>query len=64
MEASLRKCIDSIRLQTFNNFELILIDDGSTDHCGLICDEYAHIDSRIIVIHKINAGVSAARQTG
>ena len=64
MERLLSKCIDSILAQTFNDFELILIDDGSTDRSGVICDEYATRDSRIKVIHKKNEGVSIARQLG
>ena len=52
VEKYLPKCIDSILNQTFSNFELILIDDGSTDSSGEICDKYALIDDRIIVIHK------------
>lgn len=58
------KCLDSILVQTFQDWELILIDDGSLDGSGIICDEYAAKDSRIVVVHKMNGGVSAARQTG
>ena len=64
VEEYLPKCIDSILAQTFNDFELILIDDGSPDRCGEICDEYAAKDSRIKVIHQKNQGVSAARNAG
>lgn len=64
VEKYLPKCIESILNQTFSDFELILIDDGSPDHCGTICDEYASKDSRIKVIHQANAGVSAARNAG
>lgn len=64
VEKYLRKCIDSIIAQTYENIEVILVDDGSTDSCGVICDECAKEDSRIVVIHKKNAGVSAARNTG
>ncbi len=64
VEKYLPKCIDSILAQTFRDFELILIDDGSPDRCGAICDEYAAKDNRIIVIHQKNAGVSAARNAG
>ena len=64
VELYLSKCIDSILAQTFTDFELILIDDGSPDRCGEICDEYAARDSRIIVIHQENQGVSAARNAG
>lgn len=60
----LNRCIDSILNQTFADFELILVDDGSPDNSGLICDEYAARDSRIVVIHKENGGVSVARNTG
>ncbi|MFB4168894.1 glycosyltransferase [Virgibacillus sp. JSM 102003] len=58
------KCIDSILAQTFQNFELILVNDGSTDQSGQICDQYAEKDSRIVVIHKKNGGVSSARNAG
>lgn len=64
VEKYLPKCIDSILAQTFKDFELILIDDGSPDNCGKICDEYAEKDNRIVVIHQENAGVSAARNAG
>ncbi len=60
----LNYCIDSILSQTFRDFELILIDDGSQDNSGKICDEYALIDNRVSVVHKINEGVSIARNTG
>lgn len=63
-EKYLPKCIDSILSQTFTDFELILIDDGSPDRCGEICDEYAAKDDRIIVIHQENRGVSSARNAG
>lgn len=64
VEQYLHKCLDSILSQTFTDFELILIDDGSPDRCGEICDEYAAKDDRIIVIHQKNKGVSAARNAG
>lgn len=64
VEKYLRVCIDSILKQTFGDFELILIDDGSTDKCGLICDEYEQMDRRIRLIHQENGGLSAARNTG
>lgn len=64
VESYLCECLDSVIYQTYNNLEIILIDDGSPDNCGAICDEYAKKDSRIIVIHKENAGVSAARNEG
>lgn len=60
----LHRCIKSILSQTYSNWELILVDDGSTDESGLICDEYANSDSRIEVIHTRNGGVSSARNLG
>lgn len=60
----LHRCIDSILAQTFTDFELLLIDDGSKDSSGKICDEYAEKDSRIRVFHKENGGVSSARNLG
>lgn len=63
-EKYLHRCIDSILAQTYTDFELLLINDGSTDESGEICDEYAKKDSRIVVIHKVNEGVSIARNTG
>lgn len=60
----LRFCVDSILAQTFGNFELILVDDGSTDDSGVICDEYAAKDGRVEVIHQEHQGVSAARNVG
>lgn len=64
VEKYLQKCVDSILAQTFSDFELILVDDGSPDKCGTICDEYAKKDSRIKVIHKENGGLSDARNAG
>ena len=64
VEPYLRRCIDSILGQTFPDFELILVDDGSPDNCPAICDEYAEIDNRIHVIHQENGGLSAARNAG
>lgn len=64
VEKTLPRCIDSILLQTFTNFELILIDDGSLDRSSEICDEYARKDDRLIVIHQPNRGVSSARNEG
>ena len=63
-EAYLGRCLDSILVQTYQDFELILVDDGSPDRCGAICDEYAQKDGRVRVIHKANGGVGAARNTG
>ena len=54
VEPYLHRCVDSILNQTFTDFELILVDDGSPDNCGAICDEYAAKDSRIHVIHQKN----------
>lgn len=64
VEPYLRKCVDSVLAQTYTNLEVILVDDGSSDNCPAICDEYAVKDSRIKVIHQKNAGVSAARNAG
>ena len=64
VEDYIHKCISSILNQTFIDFELILIDDGSPDNCGAICDEYAKKDKRIVVIHQKNKGLSAARNAG
>lgn len=64
VEKYLCECIDSILAQTYENFELILVDDGSPDNSGKICDEYAEKDKRIKVIHKENGGVSSARNVG
>ena len=63
-EKYLYRCIDSVLAQTFTDFELLLIDDGSTDNSGTICDEYAIKDSRVRVFHKENGGVSIARNFG
>ena len=63
-ELYLPRCIDSICEQTYQNLEIILVDDGSPDGCGLICDEYALKDHRIKVIHKENGGLSSARNAG
>lgn len=64
VEAYLNKCITSIVEQTYKNMEIILVDDGSPDHCPEMCDEWAKKDTRIIVIHQRNAGLSAARNSG
>lgn len=63
-ESFLCRCLDSLLSQTLNDFELLLIDDGSPDRSGEICDEYAQRDSRIRVFHKENGGVASARQFG
>lgn len=64
VEKYIRKCIESILNQTFKDFELIIINDGSIDNTGKICDEYSRLDSRIRVIHSYNMGQSAARNIG
>lgn len=64
VEDTIRRCLDSILSQTLKNFEVLLIDDGSSDNSGKICDEYRIKDERIKVFHKQNEGVSAARQFG
>lgn len=61
VENYIHRCVDSILNQTFSDFELILVDDGSPDNCGAICDEYAAKDSRVRVIHQKNVGQAAAR---
>ena len=63
-ESYLVKCIESILAQDYQNFELLLVNDGSTDASGSICDEYSYIDKRIKVLHKDNGGVSSARNIG
>lgn len=64
VEKYIYECVDSILAQTYKNLEIILVDDGSPDKCGEICDEYKKIDSRIKVIHKKNGGLSDARNKG
>ena len=64
VEKYIRKCIDSILNQTYQNIEVILVDDGSPDNCGKICDEYAYLDKRVRVIHKKNGGLGSARNVG
>lgn len=64
VEKYLNKCIDSILSQTFRTFELILVNDGSPDNCGKICDKYAKEDERVVVIHKTNGGQASARNAG
>ena len=60
----LRMAVDSVLNQTFKDFELILVDDGSKDGSGAVCDEYAQIDARVKVIHQENGGICSARNTG
>ena len=64
VEKYIERCIDSVLNQTYMNLEIILVDDGSPDRCGEICDNYAQIDKRIRVIHKENGGLSSARNAG
>ena len=64
VEEYLPQCIESVLAQPFTDYELILVDDGSPDNCGKICDDYAKIDRRIRVMHQDNAGPSGARNSG
>lgn len=64
VEKYIRKCLESIINQTYKNIEIILVDDGSIDNCGKICEEYKNKDNRITVIHKENGGLSDARNVG
>lgn len=64
METLLSRCLDSLLAQTFGDFEVLIVDDGSTDRSPRICDDYANRDSRVKVLHKKNGGVASARQTG
>lgn len=64
VEKYVNKCVDSLILQTYSNIEIILVDDGSPDNCGAICDCYQEMDKRIRVIHKCNGGLSDARNAG
>lgn len=63
VEKYLKRCVDSILTQTYLNMEIILVDDGSPDNCGAICDRYKETDNRVVVIHKRNGGLSDARNT-
>lgn len=63
-EKTLHKCVDSIIYQSYKDWELLLIDDGSSDNSAIICDKYAQLDERIKVFHKLNGGVSSARNIG
>lgn len=63
-EEHLEQCINSMISQSYRNLEIVLVDDGSNDNCGMLCDDYAKKDKRIIAIHKSNEGVSEARNTG
>ena len=64
VEKYLYECVDSILGQTYTDFEVILVDDGSPDSCPKICDEYAVRDERVRVIHKTNGGLASARNAG
>ena len=64
VEKYLPACIESVLSQTFSDFELVLVDDGSPDKCGKICDNYKEKDERIKVVHKSNGGLASARRAG
>ena len=64
VEEYLERCVDSVLKQSYTDFQLVLVDDGSPDNCGKICDKYAEDDNRVFVIHQKNGGLSAARNTG
>ena len=64
VEHYLNRCVDSILAQTYSDLEILLVDDGSTDSSGAICDAYAQQDARVQVIHKKNGGLSGARNCG
>lgn len=64
VEGYLKRCVDSILAQSFRDFDLILVDDGSPDRCGEICEDYVGVDTRVKVIHQENGGLSAARNAG
>ena len=63
-ENDLRRCVESLQAQTYENLEIILVDDGSPDGCPALCDVFQEADPRIRVIHKANGGVSSARNAG
>ena len=63
-EKYLKRCLDSILNQTLSDIEIIIVDDGSKEACALLCDQFAKLDSRIKVVHKQNAGLGFARNTG
>ena len=64
VETYLSRAVDSLLAQTYTNLQIVLVDDGSPDNCGIICDDYARQDERITVIHKQNGGLSSARNAG
>ena len=64
VEKYIEKCVNSICQQDYENLQVILIDDGSKDNSGRICDKFSEIDSRIVVLHQNNSGVSVARNNG
>ena len=64
VEKYIRTSIDSVLNQTYSNLEIILVDDGTEDNCGIICDEYKKKDERIVVIHQKNMGLAEARNSG
>ena len=64
VEEFIHECVESVLSQTYKDFEILLVDDGSTDSCGEICDDFSKSDNRIKVIHKQNGGLSDARNVG